>query len=149
MMDRFADKVIKNGPAMSDSVHALIWARLGEVDKAYDVWRQSWQPFTKQPLLLFSEKRNKPTTYFATGAAGSLQTVLFGFLGFRLDSKAEQGAAWSKPLQGNSWLSVKPNLPKSWKSVKMKNFSVLGNKYTLTATHRADGPDAAQVIEGD
>ncbi len=149
MMDRFADKVIKNGPAMSDSVHALIWARLGEIDKAYDTWRQSWQPFTNQRLMLFSEKRNKPTTYFTTGAAGSLQTVLFGFLGFRLDSVEEQGAAWSTKLEGNSWLSIKPNLPPKWKSVKFTNFAVLGHHYTLTATHRPNGPDAAQVIKGD
>jgi len=149
MMERFADKVIKNGPAMSDSVHALIWARIGEQKKAYEAWHSSWQPFTNQPLMLFSEKRTKPTTYFTTGSAGSLQTVLFGFLGFRLDSVTEQGAAWSKQLQGNNWLSIKPNLPQEWKSVKLKNFTVLGHRYTLTASHRPSGPDAAQVIQGD
>jgi len=149
MMDRFADKVSKNGPAMADSVHALIWARLGEKEKAYDTWRNSWQPFIKQPLMLFSEKRNKPTTYFTTGAAGSLQTVLFGFIGFRLDSVQEQGAAWSKKLQGDSWLSIKANLPQKWKSVKVKNFTVLGHRYSLTATQRPSGPDAVQVIQGD
>jgi len=149
MMDRFADKVTKNGPAMSDSVHALIWARLGEKEKAYKTWQESWIPFTRQPLLLFSEKRVKPTTYFTTGAAGSLQTVLFGFLGFRLDSVSEQDAAWSKKLEGNSWLSIKPNLPPQWKSVKVKNFTVHGRHYTLTATHRPSGPDAAEVIQGD
>jgi len=134
---------------MSDSVHALIWARLGDVGKAYQTWESSWKPFTKQPLVLFSEKRTKPTTYFTTGAGGSLQTVLFGFLGFRLDSISEQGAAWSKKLQGSHWLSIKPNLPQQWKSVKLKNFAVLGHRFTLTATHRPNGPDAAQVIQGD
>ncbi len=134
---------------MSDSVHALIWARLGEIDKGYDTWRASWKPFTKQRLMLFSEKRNKPTTYFTTGAAGSLQAVLFGFLGFRLDSVSEQGAAWSIKLKGNNWLSAKPNLPREWKSVKLSNFTVLGHHYTLTATHRPNGPDAAQVNKGD
>ena len=149
MMDRFADKVIKNGPAMSDSVHALIWARLGETDKAYRTWKDSWEPFTKQPLMLFSEKRTKPTTYFTTGAGGTLQTILFGFIGFRLDSVKEQGAAWSTKLQGNNWLSVKPNFPGQWKSVMLRNFTVLGHKYTLTATHRPNGPDAVQVTQGD
>ncbi len=149
MMERFASKVIKNGPAMSDSVHATIWARLGDKDKAYQCWKDSWEPFSNQPLLLFSEKRTKPTTYFSTGAAGSLQTVLFGFLGFRLDSKQEPDAVWSKQLQGNLRLSVKANFPRQWKSVKVRNFTVLGHKYTLTATHRPSGPDAAQVIQGD
>ena len=149
MMKRFADKVGKNGPAMSDSIHAIIWARLSQRDEAYKAWLNSWQPFTGHPLLLFSEKRTKATTYFTTGAAGSLQTVLFGFLGFRLDSAKEPSAAWSKQLQGENWLSIEPNLPKTWKSVKMKNFKVLGHTYTLTATHRPTGPDAAEVIQGD
>jgi trehalose/maltose hydrolase-like predicted phosphorylase len=144
MMDRFGDKVTENGPAMSDSLHALIWARLGEDDKAYETWRASWQEFTNHPLLLFSEKRRKEVTYFTTGAAGCLQTVIYGFLGFRVDVKQEPGAVWSKRLLRGRWLSIKPNLPKAWKSVKFKNFKVLGKTYTLTVTHQG-----ARVTEGD
>jgi trehalose/maltose hydrolase-like predicted phosphorylase len=144
MMDRFADKAIKNGPAMSDSVHATIWARIGETQKAYDEWHESWKPFTKSPLLLFSEKRSSAKTYFTTGAAGSLNAVIYGFLGFRLDSEQESGAAWSKKLNGGSYLSIKPNLPPAWKSVKFKNFQLLGKSYTLTAT-----PTTTQVDQGD
>ncbi len=149
MMDRFADKVSKNGPAMSDSLHALIWARLGDTDKAYDTWRKSWMDFVKEPHLQFSEKRNKASTYFTTGAAGCLQTVLYGFLGFRIDSKKQDGASWSTPLALGQILSVKPNLPKSWKSVKLKNFTVLGRRYTLIAS-RPDqsGTGGVQVIQG-
>ncbi|MDR3690201.1 MAG: hypothetical protein P4L46_12530 [Fimbriimonas sp.] len=149
MMERFAGKVIKNGPAMSDSVHALIWARLGEREKAYETWRTSWQPFTDHPLMLFSEKRTKATTYFTTGAGGCLQTVLFGFLGFRLDSVSEREAAWSTKLQGDCWLSAKPNFPRQWKSVRLRNFTVLGRKFSLTATHLPAGNDAVKVTQGD
>ncbi len=144
MMDRFADKVIKNGPAMTDSVHSIVWSRLGEKDKAYEAWRNSWQPFTAHPLMLFSEKRSKDTAYFTTGAAGSLQSVVYGFLGFRLDWRKQDGAAWSLPLNGGYWLSVKPHLPPAWKSVKFKNFSVLGRRYTLTATQ-----NTVHVTQGD
>jgi len=144
MMERFADKVTPNGPAMSDSVHALIWARLGERDKAYETWRKSWVEFTDQPLMLFSEKRKKATSYFTTGAGGSLQTVLFGFLGFRLDWKEEPDAVWSTKLDGDAWLSIKPNLPRSWKSVKFRNFTVQNRRYTLTAT-----PSAVRVVPGE
>ena len=149
MMDRFPPKVIPDGPAMTESIHALIWARIGELEKAYAAWQKGWKQCTKQPLMLFTENRQRKETYFTTGAGGSLQTVLFGFFGFRLDSLPEQGAAWSKQLRGNNWLSIKPNLPLQWKSVKVKNFTVLGHRYTLTATHRPTGPDAAQVIQGD
>lgn len=144
MMERFSTKTIANGPAMSDSVHALIWARLGEADKAYALWERGWQDFTNHPFLLFSEKRNKPATYFVTGAAGELQTVLYGFLGFRIDSRQDPKAAYNWPLKSGKWLSVKPNLPSEWKSVKLRNFAVLGKRYTLVATR-----DRVQVFPGD
>ncbi len=144
MMDRFADKVIPNGPAMSDSIDAIIWARIGESDKAYDAWRHGWMDFVRPPFLLFSEKRNQDRTYFTTGAAGELQSVIYGFLGFRIDSKPEAGAIWSLKLKGDRWLSIKPNLPKAWKQVTFRNFHVLGKTYTLTATHQS-----AQVTQGD
>jgi trehalose/maltose hydrolase-like predicted phosphorylase len=143
MMERFADKTIENGPAMSDSVHALIWARLGEREKAYATWRDSWVPFTRHPLMLFSEKRRRSETYFTTGAGGALQTVLLGFLGMRLDSKKESGSAWSSKLPSGAWLSTKPNLPKEWKSVKFRNFAVAGKRYTMTASS-----DAVSVVPG-
>ena len=126
MMERFADKVTENGPAMSDSIHALIWARLGEKEKAYETWHKSWQPFTDHPLMLFSEKRKKAATYFTTGAAGCLQTVLYGFLGFRIDDKKQPGALWSEGP-----VSIKPNLPPQWKSVTFKGAQIRGKAYTI------------------
>lgn len=138
MMDRFSDKVTKNGPAMTDSVHSVIWSRLGNSDKAYEAWKDSWESFTRGPLLLFSEKRSKPMAYFVTGAAGSLQSVVYGMLGFRIDYVKESGAAWTSKLQnGNRWLSIKPNLPKAWKSVKFKNFTLGKRRYSLTVTQTA------------
>ncbi len=134
MMDRFADKVSKNGPAMSDSVHALIWARIGEREKAYSTWRKSWQDFTQHPLLMFAEKRSKANTYFATGAGGCLQTVIYGFLGIRIDETAAPGAVWTQPLLNGRVLSVKPSLPPMWKRAVFRNFRVLGKTYTLDAT---------------
>jgi trehalose/maltose hydrolase-like predicted phosphorylase len=135
MMDRFAGKVTPNGPAMSQAINSIIWARQGETRKAYAAWRASWRPYTTAPFLLFSEKTMQTSTYFTTGAAGALQAVLYGFLGFRLDYKREPGATWSRPLgDGTRWLSIKPNLPNLWKSVKLKNFTVLGQRYNLIAT---------------
>lgn len=144
MMDRFADKIAENGPAMSDSIHATIWARMGETDKAYETWRKSWQKYTNHPLMLFSERPKSGQTYFTTGAAGCLNAVIYGFLGFRIDEKKQPGAVWSKQLLGARWLSIKPNLPKAWKSVKFKNFKVLGKSYTLTVTRKR-----ASVTQGE
>jgi hypothetical protein len=93
--------------------------------------------------MLFSEKPKTEATYFTTGAAGCLQTVLYGFLGFRIDSAEEAGAVWSQPLLNGRVLSVKPHLPKEWKRVTLKNFVVLGKLYTLTADH-----NSAKMFEG-
>ncbi|MBC8064421.1 MAG: glycoside hydrolase family 65 protein [Chlorobia bacterium] len=131
MMGRFADKVTKNGPAMTDSIHSIIWARLGEKDKAYKAWHDSWKPFVKPPFLLFSEKRNSSRTYFTTGAAGSLQAVLYGFAGIRIDDKKAPGAQWSIPLKNGKVLSIAPNLPKEWKKLTLRNLTILGKKYTF------------------
>jgi hypothetical protein len=144
MMERFPDKVIPNGPAMSQSLDALIWARLGKTDQAYAAWRRSWKEFVRPPHMLFAEKRHNGRTYFTTGAAGSLQAVLFGFLGFRIDSQKDPAASWAKKLNGERWLTIRPNLPTEWRSVKFKNFTILGHHYTLLATHRG-----LTVTQGD
>ena len=135
IMTRIAPKTNPSSPAMTDSVHALILARLGKTDEAYQLWRHSWQDFSNHPLMLFSEERNKDRTYFLTGAAGCLQTVLYGFLGFRIDSKKDPQALWAKRLRGGDWLTLNPHLPKQWNKVTFRNFPLLGQRYTLIATH--------------
>ncbi len=129
MLERFGPKTIANGPAMTDSIEGLLWARIGEPDKGYDEWRKGWFDFTRHPLMMFSEKRNSARTYFATGAGGSLQTVLFGFAGLRLDYKKATDAAWSHPLAGGKMLSVKPSLPPSWKRVRLRGISLPDGRY--------------------
>ncbi|HJP84160.1 MAG TPA: glycosyl hydrolase family 65 protein [Fimbriimonadaceae bacterium] len=131
LMSRFESKVSKNGPAMSDSIHSIVWARLGETEKAYAAWKNSWQPFVKPPFLLFSEKRNSSRTYFTTGAAGALQAVLYGFAGIRIDNKKAQGAKWSIPLKNGKVLSITPHLPREWKSLKINGLTVLGKRYDV------------------
>lgn len=143
MMARFASKVTANGPAMTDSVHATIFARIGMVDEAYDAWRTGWMDFTDHPLMLFTEKRAKDVGYFTTGAAGCLQTAVFGFLGFRIDSQKNSGAGWSLPLGEGAFLHIECHLPRAWKSVRFKNFAVRGRRYNLVATH-----DSIQVTQG-
>lgn len=153
MMERFADTPIKNGPAMTDAIHTIVFARLGDSRRAYASFQKSWNGFMQGPLGLFTEKRNRPDAYFTTGAAGCLQSVMYGFLGFRLDSMNDQGAAWSVPLKkdpmsGDRYLSLNPHLPPQWKSVRFKNFQVLGKRYTLTATQTSTGTRSV-VTQGD
>jgi len=134
MMERFESKVSKNGPAMSDAIHATIWARLGEKQKAYDAWKRAWEPFVKGPQMMFSEKRSSERTYFYTGAAGCLNTVLYGFAGFRLDEKPLEGAPWKKQLKSGWWLSCKPCLPPKWKSLTISPMIIDGQKFSVEIT---------------
>ena len=136
MMKRFASATDPNGPAMTEAIYATIWARLGDPERAYTEWRQAWTDFTaNQPLLHFSEVRKQDRAYFMTGAAGCLQTVLYGFAGFRIDYRKEPDAAWTKKLREGKWLSVKPRLPRAWKRMTLKNLILFGQRYTLIITH--------------
>ncbi len=126
MIDRFAPKVIKNGPAMSDSVHATIYARLGETEKAYATWREAWEPFTKGAQMVFSEKRVRPRTYFYTGSAGALNTVLYGFAGLRLDERIQPGHAKIDLPVKRGFISYRANLPPEWKAIRLRGLHVAG-----------------------
>ncbi len=131
MIDRFAPKVIKNGPAMSDSVHATIYARLGETEKAYSTWRESWEPFTKGAQMVFSEKRVRPRTYFYTGAAGALSTVLYGFAGLRFDETLQPGHTKVALPVKRGVLSYRAHLPPEWKSIRLRGLRVGKNTVDL------------------
>lgn len=132
MLERFMDKVTKNGPAMSDSVHATILARLGRADEAYALWQKDRDEFANHPLWMFSEKRSKPVTYFVTGAGGWMQTLLYGFLGLRLDDQPMPGAAWKLKLKSGAWISGIPRLPSAWKRLAV-TVVLDGKPYRLTA----------------
>lgn len=141
MMERFESKVIQNGPAMTDAVHAVIHARTGDTEKAYVAWKKAWEPFTRHPLMLFSEKRRANKTYFTTGSGGALQSVLFGFLGFRIDwamgpqaKQTQNTYGYVFPLAEGAQLRIRPSLPKAWKKVTFRNFWLNGKQMVLTAT---------------
>lgn len=112
---------ITNGPAMTDSVHALIAARLGRADEAETEFRASYRPFVRGPFLLFSEKRSMDRCVFTTGCGGVLQSVLYGFGGLDF-------AHWEQ-------IEKAPiALPKGWTKLQIQGISYKGKRYTLTVT---------------
>lgn len=112
---------IKNGPAMTDSVHALIAARLGRAAEAEEEFRASYRPFVRGPFLLFSEKRSLDRCVFTTGCGGVLQAVLYGFGGLDF---AHWDAMSKAPVA----------LPKGWKKLEIQGVSYKGKRYTVTVT---------------
>lgn len=134
MLGRFAPQVIPNGPAMSDSVHALIEARFGDPNQALETWRRSWVENTDYPFHQFSERRRGDRTVFVTGPGGCLQTVLFGFLGLRICTEPVEGAQWSLPLEDGWVLSCKPNMPDAWSRFTIEGLIVRGQRYRLVVS---------------
>lgn len=74
----------ENGPAMSYSVFAVQYARLGLTDEAYAMFRRAYEPNLRPPLRVFAESPTSNNPYFMTGAGGLLQAVLFGFGGLEI-----------------------------------------------------------------
>lgn len=134
MFDRYKALTSDVGPAMSDSIHATIAARMGRGEEAYKFWRQSWVPFVREPWLSFCERRNSSDDYFLTGAAGSLQSVIYGFLGIRFEESEGKPQVPSKQLANGTWLSARPNLPKAWKSLTFKGVQLPAGRVTIRAT---------------
>jgi trehalose/maltose hydrolase-like predicted phosphorylase len=123
--DFHAARPIRNGPAMTASIHALLAARLGRADEAERYFRESYRPFVRGPFLLFSEKRSLDRCVFATGAGGVLQSVLYGFGGL-------DWAQFDKIGGANDPYPVA--LPPSWKKLTITGIQRAGKRYTLTVT---------------
>jgi len=106
-LEYYADKVDKqHGPAMTQAVYSVIYSRIGEPEKAYELFKQSYKPNERPPFGVLAETPSSGNPYFATGAGGMLQAVLAGFGGLNLTD------------DGLTQLETK--LPKAWKSLTIK-----------------------------
>ncbi|WP_396590275.1 glycosyl hydrolase family 95 catalytic domain-containing protein [Allomuricauda sp. R78024] len=102
----YEPKLAEEGPAMGQSVFAVIYARLGNAKEAYRLFRRSYEPNKRPPFGALAEAATSDNPYFATGAGGMLQVVLFGFGGLDITN---EGIVQKNPI-----------LPKEWKSLIIK-----------------------------
>ncbi len=102
----YEPKLAEEGPAMGQSVFAVIYARLGNAKEAYRLFRRSYEPNKRPPFGALAEAATSDNPYFATGAGGMLQVVLFGFGGLDI---TDEGILQKNPI-----------LPKEWKSLTLK-----------------------------
>ena len=110
-LDYYAEKIDpKDGPAMASGVLSVLYARLGNREKAYDYFVKSYLPNSRPPFGVFSESANSNNPYFATGAGAMLQAVIYGFGGVE---QTDNGLKYNKGL-----------LPKKWKSLKIIGLGV-------------------------
>lgn len=69
---------------MTYSIFTLLYSKLNNPAAAYKNFRGSFIPFLKQPFGVFAETKGGNNPYFLTGAGGVLQSVIFGFGGFKI-----------------------------------------------------------------
>ena len=102
----YEPKLSKEGPAMGKSIFSILYARQGDVSNAYRLFKESYIPNQQTPFGALSEVATSNFSYFATGAGGMLQSVLFGFGGLEFTD--------------NGIVQKNPILPKEWKSLTIK-----------------------------
>ena len=112
-------KIAPEGPAMSYSILSILHARLGNTEKAYELFQKAYQPNKRMPFGALSESATSNNPYFATGAGGILQTVIFGFAGLHF---TDEGL-----------IQKKPALPEHWKKLTLKGIGI--NNETFVITH--------------
>jgi protein-glucosylgalactosylhydroxylysine glucosidase len=90
-------------PAMTQAIFTLLYARLGDKEKAAYWFKDAYLPNLNEPFRVIAETKGGTNPYFATGAGGILQSVLMGFGGI--------------DITNNGIVQVPSVLPKGWKSL--------------------------------
>ena len=96
----------KRTPAMSKSIYSILYARLGDRERAEYFFRDSYLPNLNPPFRVIAEFDGGSNPYFITGAGGTLQSLLFGFGGLEI---AEEGIRAGRGV-----------LPAAWRSLTLK-----------------------------
>ncbi|MEM6262982.1 MAG: glycoside hydrolase family 65 protein [Bacteroidota bacterium] len=104
-LEFYEPRMSETGPAMSHAVLSILYSRLGEPEKAFELFQKAYQPNEVPPFGVLAECPGCTNPYFATGAGGLLQAVINGFGGLDL---TDEGI-----------IQHKIKLPKAWKSLKI------------------------------
>ena len=116
-LNYYEPKIYEDGPAMGNSILSILHARLGDKEKAYELFKESYIPNKRPPFGVLSESAMSNNPYFATGAGGMLQAVLCGFGGLQF---SEEGVIQRKTM-----------LPKQWKSLTIKGVGLDKKTYII------------------
>jgi protein-glucosylgalactosylhydroxylysine glucosidase len=106
----YEPRMAADGPAMGNSVLSTLYARLGNPDKAYELFIKSYKSNEVPPFGVLAETAGGTNPYFATGAGGMLQAIIFGFGGLTITDQGIQ--------------QIRIRLPKNWRSVELKGVGV-------------------------
>ncbi|MET0391686.1 MAG: glycoside hydrolase family 65 protein [Chitinophagaceae bacterium] len=108
---------VGNGPAMTQAIFALLYARLGDSAKAFHFFKDGYILNKKPPFGVLAETKGGGNPYFATGAGGMLQSVLMGFGGLEITPAGIT--------------QVKSVLPASWKKLTITRIGPGGKTFVV------------------
>ena len=115
-LDYYSKRVPNQGtPAMTQAIFALLYARLGETEKAHHFFVDAYTPNLNPPFRVIAETKGGTNPYFSTGAGGIIQSLLMGFGGLDITEKGI--------------VQLPTKLPNQWK--KMVITGVMGKSYTI------------------
>lgn len=104
-------------PAMTQAIFTLLYARLGNKEKAWHWFMDAYMQNLNPPFRVLAETKGGTNPYFATGAGGILQSVIMGFGGLEITSKGI--------------VQLKSVLPSKWKSLTIKGVGMEKKTFTV------------------
>ena len=114
---KYYETRVGNGPAMTHAIFSILYSRLGDGEKAFQVFKNGYKPNKLPPFGVLAESAGGTNPYFATGAGGLIQAMLNGFGGLEITS--------------NGIIQVKSKLPAQWKSLKLIGIGVDKKTYLV------------------
>ena len=96
----YEPRLSPEGPAMSQAIMATLHARAGHASDATRLFLASYRPNQVAPFGVLAETAGGSNPYFATGAGGTLQALLFGFGGLDI---GDAGLVQRKGLLAPGW----------------------------------------------
>ena len=117
-LDYYSVRVPNEGtPAMTQAIFSLLYSRIGDSEKAFHFFKDSYVPNLLPPFNVIAETKGGTNPYFATGAGGILQAVLNGFGGLDITPAGI--------------VQIKSTLPKQWKSLTLKGIGPDKKTFTV------------------
>lgn len=118
-LEYYESRVPNEGtPAMTQGVFALLYARLGNAEKAYHWFKDAYVPNLNPPFRVIAETKGGTNPYFATGAGGILQSVLMGFGGLEITPEGIK--------------QLPSILPANWKGLKLTGIGPDKKTFTVS-----------------
>jgi protein-glucosylgalactosylhydroxylysine glucosidase len=93
---------VGEGPAMTHAIFAILYERLGQPAKAFQDFQKGYQPNLRPPFGVMAETAVGDNPYFATGAGGLLQAMLYGFGGLDITPEGVVQFSTKLPTQWKS-----------------------------------------------